>query len=56
MSLSIEAWIGIVAIVVAVVGILVGRALIARKSHVQKQTALGGTSVQAGRDVNVRKD
>lgn len=56
MGLSAEAWIGIVAVVVAVIGIFVGRALIARKSHVQKQTTLGGTSIQAGRDLNVRKD
>ena len=56
MSLSVEAWIAIVGVVVAIVSIFVGRALIARKNHVQKQTTLGGTSIQVGRDVNVRKD
>jgi hypothetical protein len=56
MGLSVEAWIGIAAVAVALIGIFVGRALIARKNHVQKQTTLGGTSIQVGRDVNVRKD
>lgn len=53
MVFSVEAWVGIFAIIVAIVGILVARSYIARKSHVQKQTTIGGTSIQSGRDTNI---
>lgn len=55
MGISFEAWVAIVGVVVAVIGIIAGRALIARKNHVQRQTTIGGTSIQVGRDVNVGK-
>lgn len=54
-GISTEAWIGIAAVIVAVVGILVGRVVTTRKRNTQKQISSGGISIQSGRDTKIGK-